>query len=73
MTIDCSASMGGINGFDLAAQLQGKNESAAILYMSGYSGFSTDEMAVVAPLLKKPCAPNELASAVQTALKARRA
>ena len=65
---------GGINGFDLAAQLQGRNKTAAIIYMSGYSGFSKEEMGtVIAPMLKKPCAPNELANAVQTALKARMA
>ncbi len=63
---------GDINGFDLAKTIRKLRHRSAVLYMSGYSGFTAEDMGEAkAPILKKPCPPNELAEAVQSALKER--
>ena len=60
---------GKINGFDLATKIRDQHHRAEVLYMSGYSGFTKDEMGPVeAPILRKPCAPGDLATAVREAL-----
>ena len=63
---------GGINGFDLAARIKELRHGAAVLYMSGYSGFDKADMGPVkAEVLKKPAPPVELARSVRTALAGR--
>ena len=63
---------GDINGFDLANKIRKLRHRSAVLYMSGFSGFAPEDMGdAKAPILKKPCPPNELARAVQVALKER--
>ena len=65
---------GDIDGFDLAAKICRMHHGAAVLYMSGYSGFQVSDMGEVeAPILKKPCHPSELAKAVKAALAKRTA
>ncbi len=50
---------GGIGGFELARLARGLNPDLPIIYMSGYTGFSDEEMGeVVAPLLTKPSSPS---------------
>ena len=53
---------GGIGGFELAKRVRDTRPNVPIVYMSGYTGFTTAEMgSVVAPLVQKPCPPAELA------------
>ena len=60
---------GEINGFDLAAKIQDLRHGAAVLYMSGYTGFGKADMGPAkAPILKKPAPPAELARAVRSVL-----
>lgn len=60
---------GGIGGFELARQVSKLQPDMAIIYMSGYTGFSEAEMGeIVAPMIQKPSPPNELAEALQKAL-----
>lgn len=62
---------GGVGGFELARRLREQRPDLPVIYMSGYTGFASEEMgAVVAPLLPKPCEPVELAQAVRAALDA---
>lgn len=50
---------GGIGGFELARLARGIDPNMPIIYMSGYTGFSDEEMGdVVAPLLTKPSSPS---------------
>jgi len=59
-----------IGGFELARQARQIRPNLPIVYMSGYTGFTTAEMGeVVAPLIHKPCAPAELAEVLVTSLK----
>ncbi|KWV92928.1 PAS domain-containing protein [Erythrobacter sp. YT30] len=49
---------GGIGGFELARQAREILPEIPILYMSGYTGFTDEEMGeVIAPLLPKPSGP----------------
>ena len=60
---------GGIGGFELAREVQIMMPHVPVLYMSGYAGFTEEQIGdVQAPLLQKPCPPAELAEAIHTAL-----
>ena len=60
---------GGIGGFKLAAKVRELRPDLPIVYMSGYTGFSSDEMGpIVAPLIQKPSPPGELAEVLRKAL-----
>ncbi|GFE48895.1 hypothetical protein So717_06480 [Roseobacter cerasinus] len=60
---------GGIGGFELASKVRKLRPDLPIIYMSGYTGFTSTEMGdVVAPMLQKPCPPVELAEALYGAL-----
>lgn len=62
-----------MGGFELAAQVRARFPELPILFMSGYIGFSSEEAGVAsAEVLQKPCPPQELATAVRTALDAAR-
>ncbi len=56
---------GKIGGFALAKELRDLIPDIPVLYMSGYTGFSEAEMGtVVAPLIQKPCPPDDLGHAL---------
>ncbi|WP_319531925.1 PAS domain-containing protein [uncultured Cohaesibacter sp.] len=60
---------GEISGFDLAKRVVASNPHCKIIYMSGYTGFTTDEMGdAVAPMISKPATPTELGLALAEAL-----
>lgn len=60
---------GGLGGFELASKVRRARPDLPIIYMSGYSGFTSTEMGdVIAPMLQKPCPPVELAEALYDAL-----
>lgn len=60
---------GKIGGFELARQVRDRYPAMPVIYLSGYTGFTSSEMgAVQAPLLQKPAPPVELASAIEEAL-----
>lgn len=53
---------GGIGGFELATRVRKLRPDLPVVYMSGYTGFTSSEMGeVVAPMVQKPCPPGELA------------
>lgn len=63
---------GAFGGFELARRVRAIIPSAPILYTSGYTGYSVEEMGEVsAPILQKPCLPHELATAISNALSGR--
>ncbi len=60
---------GRLGGFGLAKELRAISPDKPVLYMSGYTGFSSAEMGdVVAPLIQKPCPPDELGHAIYRVL-----
>ncbi|MEY1554996.1 PAS domain-containing protein [Yoonia sp. R2331] len=60
---------GKLGGFDLARAVRRIDPEKPVLYMSGYTGFSEAEMGeVVAPLIQKPCPPDELGHTLYDAL-----
>lgn len=60
---------GGIGGFELARQLRAARPDLKVVYMSGYTGFTEEEMGEhVAPLLAKPCPPEVLATTLRQVL-----
>ena len=60
---------GGVGGFELARRARKIRADLPIIYTSGYTGFSEEEMTdVVAPLVQKPCPPAELASLIKQSL-----
>ena len=60
---------GGTGGFEIARIFRKHQPGLPIIYMSGYTGFTEEEMGdVVAPLISKPCLPAEMANAIRTAL-----
>ena len=62
----------GMNGFEFARNVRSNREDIAILYISGYTGYSKDEIgAVTAPLIPKPCMPEALHKHIQDTLSAR--
>ncbi|PTX54798.1 PAS domain S-box-containing protein [Litoreibacter ponti] len=59
---------GGVGGFDLAKAMRKERPDLAIVYMSGYTGFTRSEMGnVEAPMVQKPCPPKNLTEAFETA------
>ena len=63
---------GPFGGFELARRVREKRPNVPVLYTSGYTGFSAQEMGEVqAPLLQKPALPHELAAAIAVALSSR--
>lgn len=62
---------GGMDGFQLAQMIRETDPEMPIIYVSGYTGYSEKDMGeVVAPMLRKPCPPDLLASAIDTTLQA---
>jgi PAS domain S-box-containing protein len=62
---------GGIGGFELARRLRALRPDLPVVYMSGYTGYTGEEMGeIAAPLLTKPCAPEHLARTLRDALDA---
>ena len=60
---------GGMGGFDLAKEARSIMPSVPIIYMSGYTGYTDEEMGeVAAPLLPKPTSPAMTASQIRRAL-----
>lgn len=60
---------GEFGGFELARRARNDRPDLPVLYMSGYTGFTSSEMGVVvAPLLQKPTPPAELSRALNLAL-----
>lgn len=60
---------GGVGGFELAHRIRERIPGMPIVYMSGYTGFSDEEMGdAVAPLVAKPCSLPELAQVLQSVL-----
>ncbi len=60
---------GNINGFELARKMREERPDLAVVYMSGYSGFDTQEMGTaVAPMVNKPCPPERISKAIREAL-----
>ncbi|WP_147127065.1 hybrid sensor histidine kinase/response regulator [Shimia ponticola] len=60
---------GAFGGFELARRVRAIYPSTPILYTSGYTGYSVEEMGEVsAPVLQKPTLPHELATAITDAL-----
>ncbi len=60
---------GGLGGFDLARRVRALRPLMPIVYMSGYTGYSEGDMSgVVAPMIRKPCPPDDLAAAIAAAL-----
>ncbi len=60
---------GGIGGFELARIIRTEHPGIPVVYMSGYTGFSEDEMGgVVAPMVRKPSAPQAVSAVLAKAL-----
>jgi CheY-like chemotaxis protein len=60
---------GEVGGFELARRIREIHPDIPVIYMSGYTGFTTSEMGEVqAPLLQKPTPPFDLALALQASL-----
>lgn len=65
---------GGLGGFRLAEAARGIRPGLPVLFMSGYAGVSSSDIARLAsPVIQKPCPPGVLAQALQTALADRKA
>lgn len=63
---------GQIGGFELARLTRERLPNVPVLYTSGYTGFTEDEMgAVIAPVLQKPASPEALSRAIAELLLAR--
>ncbi|SPH22048.1 Blue-light-activated protein [Ascidiaceihabitans donghaensis] len=60
---------GKIGGFELARMVRARHPEKPVIYMSGYTGFTSQEMGEVqAMLLQKPTPPVELSAALNAAL-----
>ncbi|MEP2735382.1 MAG: ATP-binding protein [Erythrobacter sp.] len=60
---------GGIGGFELARLAREAMPDVPVIYMSGYTGFSDEEMGeVIAPLLPKPSSPSATSAQIRTVL-----
>ena len=60
---------GGVGGFELAQRLRSLRPEVPVIYMSGYTGFSDDEMGdVTGPMLFKPCSTIDLVFALKRAV-----
>ena len=65
---------GKIGGFALARMMREKRPELPVIYISGYTGYTANEMGEVqAPLLQKPAPAKELSDAIQHALQAGKA
>lgn len=63
--------MPGMNGFELASAARAVLPDLKVLYFSGYTGYSDADMgAVIAPVISKPCIPQELVDTVRALLEA---
>ncbi|GAB5375722.1 MAG: hypothetical protein AcusKO_21840 [Acuticoccus sp.] len=63
--------MPGMNGFELANAARAILPDLKVLYFSGYTGYSDADMgAVIAPVISKPCIPQELVDPVRALLDA---
>ncbi|MEP0565136.1 MAG: response regulator, partial [Paracoccaceae bacterium] len=63
---------GEYNGFQLAEKIQDRIPDMPLIYMSGYTAYSDEDMGkVVAPMLQKPCPQSELAVAIRKAMASR--
>ncbi|AXT35096.1 response regulator [Phaeobacter sp. LSS9] len=61
---------GSIGGFELANRVRQIHPTMPVIYTSGYTAFTPDEMGpVTAPLLHKPVHPSDLAAALASALR----
>ncbi|MCV3272124.1 ATP-binding protein [Roseobacter sinensis] len=61
----------GMSGFELARRARDLRPELPVVYMSGYTGFTSTEMGdVVGPMLQKPCPPAQLAEVLTEALAA---
>ena len=59
----------GLSGFELAREVREIHPELPVVYMSGYAGFTDDQIgAVKAPLVQKPSPPAELADILRRAL-----
>lgn len=60
---------GGLGGFELARLAREIMPEVPVIYMSGYTGFSDEEMGeVIAPLLPKPSSPAATAAKIRAVL-----
>ncbi|GLO69126.1 hypothetical protein MACH17_06430 [Phaeobacter inhibens] len=60
---------GSIGGFELANRIRQVHPGMPVIYTSGFTGYTPDEMGpVTAPLLQKPVNPRDLAAALAAAL-----
>ncbi len=60
---------GGVGGFELARRARAIIPDIPIIYMSGYTGFTDEEMGqVVAPLLPKPSSPSMTSAQIRDVL-----
>lgn len=60
---------GGVGGFELARLAREELPGVPIIYMSGYTGFTNEEMGeVIAPLLPKPSSPAMTSSQIRAVL-----
>ena len=60
---------GELGGFELAAYARTVDPQVGIVYMSGYTGYSDNQMGgVIAPLLPKPCPESTLARTLKEVL-----
>ena len=60
---------GGLGGFELARLAREIMPDVPVIYMSGYTGFSDEEMGeVIAPLLPKPSSPAATAAKIRAVL-----
>ncbi len=58
-----------MNGFQLAKAVRSQLPDVKILYFSGYTGYSEADMGdVIAPLVNKPCVPEELQTRIVSLL-----
>lgn len=62
---------GGVSGFELAKTFRAALPDKPVIYMSGYTGYTKDEMGeVAAPLVQKPCDPYVLSVLIRNVLDA---
>ncbi|WP_254682182.1 response regulator [Phaeobacter inhibens] len=61
---------GSIGGFELANRIRQVHPGMPVIYTSGFTGYTPDEMGpVTAPLLQKPVHPRDLAAALAAVLR----
>ena len=61
---------GSIGGFELARLAREASPDLPVVYMSGYAGHMEEDMGeVIAPMVRKPCQPHELAEVLSQAVR----